>query len=351
MSTTEKDFNTLFKRKTLIKGVVWLSLITISGLAFVFFYHHTSSFVSSVVQIRPGYILLCLLMIAIDLLLGGWRNHIFIRKLYPGLSAMVSFKANTANMFMGAVTPFHSGAGPGQLYVYHRHGVKLLDGFIVSLINMGATLIFMPLAGLTALLAMDHTGLEGGMITTLLKYGFGVFGLFLLVFLLAFIRPVWLSDVIEKICSFFGVLFPSKRRSLRGWAVQSGRSILKYQQICRRLLKQNPLLFPFSLLMTCLLYFNKYAMQYVILLGLGVHTSLAEVISIQVLIQFMIYFAPSPGGSGFAEAGIGLLFSRIVPTSVLPMFTLLQRSFLLFIPAVIGAWVVLRLLERQARQN
>ncbi|PTT00539.1 hypothetical protein DBR11_09645 [Pedobacter sp. HMWF019] len=351
MATIEKDFNTLFKRKTLIKGSLLLSLITIAGLAFVFFYHHTGSFVASVLQIRVGYILLCLLMVAIDLMLGGWRNHIFIRKLYPGLPAMVSFKANTANMFMGAVTPFHSGAGPGQLYIYYRHGVKLLDGFIVSLINMGATLIFMPLAGLVALLAMDHTGLEGGMMTTLLKYGFGVFGLFLVVFLLAFGKPLLLAGMIKQIAVVLGGIFPAKKRKLRGWSVQTSRSILRYQRICSVLLKQNPLLFPLALVLTTLLYLNKYTMQYVILLGLGLHVSLSEVISIQILIQFMIYFAPSPGGSGFAEAGIGILFVRIIPAAMIPVFTLLQRSFLLFIPALIGAWVILRLLERQARQN
>ncbi|WP_089913864.1 hypothetical protein [Chitinophaga rupis] len=53
-------------------------------------------------------------------------------------------------------------------------------------------------------------------------------------------------------------------------------------------------------------------MQYVILLGLGVHASLIQAISIQVLIQLMIYFAPSPGGSGFAGVSISVLFGKIV---------------------------------------
>jgi len=86
-------------------------------------------------------------------------------------------------------------------------------------------------------------------------------------------------------------------------------------------------------------------MQYVILLGLGIHSQLLEVISIQILIQFMIYFAPSPGGSGFAEASIAVLFSRIIPSAILPVFTLLQRSFLLFFPALIGAYLVISLLK------
>jgi hypothetical protein len=92
-------------------------------------------------------------------------------------------------------------------------------------------------------------------------------------------------------------------------------------------------------------------MQYVILLGLGIHTSLLQVISIQILIQFMIYFAPSPGGSGFAEASIAMLFGRIVPASILSVFTLLQRSFLLFFPALIGAYVVIKLLKTHTMET
>jgi uncharacterized protein (TIRG00374 family) len=92
-------------------------------------------------------------------------------------------------------------------------------------------------------------------------------------------------------------------------------------------------------------------MQYVILLGLGVNASFIQVVSIQILIQFMIYFAPSPGGSGFAEVTISVLFGKIVPSALLPIFTLLQRSFLLFLPALMGAYVVITLLKKQTSKE
>jgi glycosyltransferase 2 family protein len=145
-------------------------------------------------------------------------------------------------------------------------------------------------------------------------------------------------------------VMPSKKQKLAKWSEASNRNIKRYQQTCRLLLKQNPWLFPLSLLITTALYLNKYLMQYVILLGLGIQADWLQVVSIQVLIQFMIYFAPSPGGSGFAEMSISVLFQKIAGTAVLPLFTLLQRSFLLFFPAVIGAVVVIRLLRKQTRE-
>ena len=345
VSVKDKTFDTVFNKSMIYKGGLWLCLITIASVAVVFFYSHTSDTLKAVSSIQPAYILLCLVMVFTDLMLGSWRNHIFIRKLNPELSHWVSFQANVANMFMGAVTPFHSGAGPAQLYVYNRHGVKLLDGFIVSLINMGSTLLFMPIAGLFAILFMNDQ-LESGLVLSLLKYGFSIFFIFLLVFLLAFLKPLLAGKLILKIARLFGTNWPSKKEKAENWGQRTYSNILNYQHICRKLLTDHPFLFPLSLLITTLLYLNKYCMQYVILLGLGIQTELVQVISIQVLIQFMIYFAPSPGGSGFAEASISVLFARIVPAPFLSVFTLLQRSFLLFFPALIGALVVLRLLKK-----
>ena len=344
------DFKHIFNKKVIGKGAIWLSLITVGSMAAVFFYNNTENSLSAFSRVKPVFMVLCLAMVFCDLMLGSWRNHIFIRKLYPVLSHWVSFRANVANMFMGAVTPFHSGAGPGQLYVYNRNGVKVLDGFIVSLINMGSTLIFMPIAGLISILYMNDQ-FEQNMVSTLLKFGFTVFLTFLLVFILAFFKPVLLGKLINFITKSLGKVFISRRTNLDLWSEKSNHNILNYQQICKKLLNEQPWLFTQSLIITTLLYLNKYCMQYVILSGLGISSNLIEVISIQVLIQFMIYFAPSPGGSGFAEAGIAILFSKIVPESALSVFTLLQRSFLLFIPAVIGAVVVINLLSKHTQEE
>ncbi|MBE7169923.1 MAG: flippase-like domain-containing protein [Williamsia sp.] len=346
----KKEVQSVFNRKVIVQGSLWFALITVAAIAGVFFFTHTGSTVNALSHISYGYIAVCFGMLFIDLMLGSWRNHIYIRKLAPQVSQWVSFRANVANMFMGAVTPAHGGAGPAQLYVYTSHGVKFVDAFAVALINLGATLIFMPLAGVVALLLMDQHEVSG-MVPAMLKYGFGFFFLFGFAFLLAFWKPVWVGSAIKKIAAALSRVLPQKRERLLAWAESTYTKISLYQQTCRVILREHPLLFPSSLLLTAVLYFNKYCLQYVILLGLGVPASLVQVISIQVLIQFMIYFAPSPGGSGFAEVSISVLFGKFVPAALLPIFTLLQRSFLLFFPALIGAYVVLNLLRKQTMRS
>jgi uncharacterized protein (TIRG00374 family) len=346
---TVKRAASLFNHRRLIRQCIWFVLITVLTIAAIFIYNRGGESISALKHLQFSYLIFCFFLLFIDLMLGSWRNHIFIQKLKPGLSHWVSFRANVANMFMGAVTPAHSGAGPAQIYVYMRNGVRFVDAFTVSLINMGATLIFMPAAGLIAILLLREN-VSDGIVPVLLQYGFGFFTLFLLAFLLAFWKPLWIGKVITGMARWLSVLFPKKKTILFRWSLRSNSSIQTYQQTSSLLLKQHKMLFPFSLLITTLLYLNKYCMQYFILLGLGIQSDILQVIVVQVLIQFMIYFAPSPGGSGFAEMSIAVLFERIVPAAVLPLFTLLQRSYLLFFPSIIGAAVVIRLLQRQAKE-
>ncbi len=350
LDTGQKNINTVFKKDLIIKGSIWFALITIITIAAIFFYNNTGNAIQALTSIKAVYILFCFIMLFTDLMLGSWRNHIFIRKLKPRLSHWVSFKANAANMFMGAVTPAHGGAGPAQIYVYMSNGVSFQDSFAVSLINMGATLIFMPLAGLLAILLMNNDYVSG-IIPSLLRYGFSFFTIFLSAFLLAFWKPIWVGAALKKLAKLLCGIFPKQKEKLTAWAHKSYHNIAKYQESCSVLLKKHPFLFPLALVITTVLYLNKYCLQYVILLGLAVHASLIQVISIQILIQFMIYFAPSPGGSGFAEISISVLFGKLVPTAVLPIFTLLQRSFLLFFPALVGAYFVISLLRKQTQKK
>jgi uncharacterized protein (TIRG00374 family) len=345
MTVTPAEKLPVFRKQVIVKGALWFALITIAGIAAVFFYNNTGQTLEALSQIRPGYILICLGMLFVDLLLGGWRNHIFVRKIAPGISQWTSFKANAANMFMGAITPGHSGAGPAQIYIYMRSGLDFLSAFTIALINMAATLLFMPLAALAALLLVNHQ-FDGGMVPALLKYGFCFFSLFLLVFLLAFIKPQLAGNAVKKAAIILSIILPRRKQRLQAWSQKAYDNIARHRQTCRILLSQYPGLFPLSVVITVVLYLNKYCMQWVILAGLGIHTGLVQVVAVQVLIQFMVYFAPSPGGSGFAEISIAVLFHSMVPAQVMPVFTLLQRAFLLFCPAIIGAFVVIGRLKK-----
>jgi hypothetical protein len=65
------------------------------------------------------------------------------------------------------------------------------------------------------------------------------------------------------------------------------------------------------------------------------------------VLYLLLYFAPSPGGSGIAEISLVALFSPFISEDYSGSITLLHRSFLIFIPALIGAYIVLKQISKE----
>ena len=91
---------------------------------------------------------------------------------------------------------------------------------------------------------------------------------------------------------------------------------------------------------TSLYYFGKLNLAYLIMLGMGVEVSYLTAMAVLALLRFVLYFSPTPGGSGVGEISIAALMSIIMPDYMLPVYAILYRAFHLYLPAAFGAWVV-----------
>jgi uncharacterized membrane protein YbhN (UPF0104 family) len=84
---------------------------------------------------------------------------------------------------------------------------------------------------------------------------------------------------------------------------------------------------------------------------LGVEASnLIDVLTIQLTLIFLIYFAPTPGGSGLAEGLSCSLMAGIVSSGFAPYYNLLWRTSTLYLPAIIGLLFLLGTMTYDARK-
>lgn len=74
-----------------------------------------------------------------------------------------------------------------------------------------------------------------------------------------------------------------------------------------------------------------------------------EIILSQIVITFVLYFAPTPGSAGFAEAAFTLLFSDYVSKNELVSLTFLWRLFTMYVGVMIGMAVFYVQLFRSGR--
>ena len=60
------------------------------------------------------------------------------------------------------------------------------------------------------------------------------------------------------------------------------------------------------------------------------------------LLNLVLYFSPTPGGSGIAEAGFVVLFSKLVPSGTVGILAVLWRFTAEYVPFMLGAVITLR---------
>lgn len=348
-ATQTESADKVFDKKIIKRWGIYFVLITLLSFAAIFFYSNTENTLAVVKTINPRYIALAFGMAMLDLALGGWRNHIFARVIVPGISFRVCFNANLANIFMGAVTPSQSGGGPAQLYVFARNGISLLNGLTISIINWFSTISFFPIAAFFSILLIKDRFSEQTLLY-LLNFGFGLFLTLLSVVIIAFWKPIWVGQFLKRIGYWLGSFSPKWESKIIKWSDKTFDAIQSYQNSIKKMVFDNPHLVPYSFFMTLVLYFNKFCLAYILMLGLGHDCDFWVFIAIQVIIMFILYFAPSPGGSGIAEFSNFALMPIIMPNELVGVFTLMHRFFFPLLPAVLGSIVVTMELRRHAEE-
>jgi uncharacterized protein (TIRG00374 family) len=73
---------------------------------------------------------------------------------------------------------------------------------------------------------------------------------------------------------------------------------------------------------------NKLLAGYVALRAVGIEANFVDVLLVQTLITFLLYFAPTPGASGVAEVLSAAVMSVYVPRELIPVYTLIWRCIL-----------------------
>jgi len=85
---------------------------------------------------------------------------------------------------------------------------------------------------------------------------------------------------------------------------------------------------------------NKLLAGYVALRAIGIEAEFVDVLLLQTLITFLLYFfAPTPGGSGIAELLSAAVMSIYVPRPLTALYTLIWRLVISYFTIIFGSVV------------
>ncbi|MCG6922297.1 MAG: flippase-like domain-containing protein [Acidobacteria bacterium] len=321
------------------KGLAAFVALTGAGLLVLFTFSTRDAGGWVPPSLHGGFLLLAVASAVLDIVIGALRYHVFIRKIRPGTSLWLPIRADLANRFVGAVTPSQTGGGPAQVFVLHRGGVAVPDALAFLAVNLLCTLVVFLMAGGTAAWALGDR-VPAGMATHLVRWGGAVLLAGLGLILLALGRPDTCARILGRGATRLEKVPVAWARALARAGQLLAGSADRYRATCARFVREDPLLPLSALLLTLLLYLNKFTLAWLVMRGLGADGAYGTTLAVQALLHLVLYVAPTPGGSGIAELATGTLMAVVLPGGLLGPFTLVYRVLLVHAPATVGACVL-----------
>lgn len=325
--------------RSILWGAAAFILFTLVGILVVARWSRAPEVNQALLRLAGGPIVILLALTALDHVLGGIRYRLFFDgRALPFISLWNCMRSNWANIFLGAVTPFQTGGGAAQLYILWRRGAKISEGTLVSLINLIATFVFFLFAAALAVLLVPEV--LGDVSPDLVRAAFLSIAALGGLALLALALPQEGVAVIRSGVGRIPERFVRTRTGARRFAAVLVRELKYFRIGMRRILLRRKATLVFTLLTTVALYFNKYMIGYVLARSLGGWVPFGTVLGLQILQFLIIYFAPTPGASGFAELSSAWLMALVLAPELLLLYAVLWRCFTTLAGALVGAGVL-----------
>ncbi len=329
--------------RLLRRGFELFVVTSIVGYAGVLLYgDNFPRFLASIRDIHWVWVLVGLGLASMDWFGGGLRLWLVTRQVHPHPPLRGMFLAGGMSAWGSYLTPFQSGAAPMMVYTMRRYGVSVPVAMTSTLMTFIATVIFFAIAGPIAIVlgAGRSLGTQGNVLgLSLYDLFLGSLGIFAglgLLMVVVMVFPGLVRDLIHRLARWAG-------RRHQGVAARLSKLEAGIDQAHASILRFNTLRGWISLFWAVIVsapsHANKLLAGYVALRAVGIEAHFVDVLLLQTLITFLLYFAPTPGASGIAEVLSAAVMSVYVPREVVPLYTLIWRLTLSYWTIGFGAWV------------
>lgn len=328
--------------------------ISILGYAAVLAYGNDLPAVAQALRhIHWGWILVGVGLSSMDWFGGGVRIWVLVRHVHPDPPIGGMILAGGMGAWAGYLTPLNSGAGPMMMYAMRRAGVPLPLAVTTTLMSFIATVLFFAIAGPLAIAlgagrSLGHHGNVLGL--TLYDLFLGSLGVFVsigIVLVIVIIFPGlargWLHRAAERL-SRHSRRVAERIEGLRAGIDEAHASVLAFNS------PKGWLALVWATILSGPSHANKLLAGYVALRAVGIQAQFVDVLLVQTLITFLLYFAPTPGASGIAELLSSAVMSSVyIPRALSPLYTLIWRSILSYFTLAFGFVVFSRWVHTRLR--
>ena len=302
-------------------------VLTISGA--VIYFTVDINTLTNLTLFQPWSLALAVAFVALGLVLDGSRLMHLVHISKENITLSQAVQVVFGNYFLALLTPGATGGAVAQLMFLRKAGVPTGKATVLVFVRTVVSIIFLILC-LPLIFWHDAHILPGISNDRLGVLSFTVL-LVLLLFFLA-VRENLLNHLAVRIARKLAL--PRRRLFV---------NIYRDTQNAIRLLGSSPKAMLLVFIESGLSLIAIYAVVPCLLLGLGVyHVDWYTVMGRMIFLNMLLYFTPTPGGSGVAEGGFVFLFSEIVPAGTVGIIAVCWRLIAEYIPFLIGLYYTVK---------
>ena len=341
-------FSKSLNPKNFARGILFFILCAVIGLYLSFLRSGTENIGMVLRSMEEKFLLLAVLCMFCDWVSGGTRLYIFVRKMSPRVTLLHGLRANLATLCIGGITPFQTG-GLGHLYIFNRAGVPLSGTVTAGVISFIGTLTFLILS--TGYVVQRAPAFLPKAVTLVSQYSLLMFGFTLGVFLLLLIKPETVLLPLTRIQLSRRPGFRLAANLLDRLILTLENVIVEHKAFTRMFVNEHKLVCLLSFVLTIGIYMSRFVGGYVIVRALGGDAPFWHVIAVQVILNFMTLFAPSPGASGISEFLIAILMKPLLASGAIGLYALITRFFTTYCGVAVGGIVLMSQLTKDLRRR
>ena len=281
---------------------------------------------------KPWSVALAIVFVGIGLVLDGTRLMHLVKISNEHITLMQAVQVVFGNYFLALLGPGATGGAVAQLMFLRRAGVPTGKATVLVLVRTLVSIFFLVCC--LPFIFMHDSGIVPGVSNETLM-------VISLVAFLGILLIVWAFRT-----NFFDYFVIHWSRNV---AVLRRRKIIAFYRDTKgavKLLSSSPRSMVRVFLESGLSLIAIYSVVPWLLLGLGVEADWYTVMGRMIFLNMLLYFTPTPGGSGVAEGGFVLLFSGTVPAGTVGIMAVAWRLIAEYIPFLIGFYYTMTVFGR-----
>ena len=315
-------------RNKLYKRIALVVIFVLSISAAVIYFTFDIRALDYLTMFSSWSVLCALGALAIGLFFDGTRLLTLARITGEDLPLPDVLKVVLSNYFLAVLTPGATGGAIAQVMFMRRAGVSVARSTVIILVRTIMSIFFL-IVMLPIFMKQDEAITSWVPMPVIMTVS--VIFIAIPVAAVALMR----TNYPKRIIYYFSRYFRHERRR------QAFRLYYDFRQAVYIMGKQ-PVMVLRAFIESGVSLTFIYMTVPAYFLGLQFPFDLVQVMGRMYLLNLVLYFSPTPGGSGIAEAGFVALFNHLVPSGTVGILAVLWRFTAEYLPFVLGAFITLR---------